>query len=75
MILSYNTGAAFTHGGHFGYSTGDLDGLNNVFSVDAKHTPFLGTKISAQVATSESSFDRSNEDFYRARGGTRIWFQ
>ena len=67
--FAYNTGAAFTHGGHFGYSTGELDGINNVFSADFKHAPFLGTKISAQVAVSESSFDRSNEDFSSRKRG------
>ncbi len=71
--LLYNLGVGFTHTGHFGFNSNDLDAANNAFSVDVKHEPFLGTKVLGQVATSESSIDRSSQDFSsRQRGNTYL---
>lgn len=67
--LLYNMGIGFTHAGHFGFNEGSLDGLNNVFSTDAKFEPFLGTKISGQVAGSESSFDRTDDVYHSRKSG------
>ncbi|HAJ57227.1 MAG TPA: hypothetical protein DCL35_05600 [Candidatus Omnitrophica bacterium] len=67
--LFYNTGIGFTHAGHMGYNSSQLDGLNNVFSMDIKHAPFIGAKVSAQVAGSKSSFDRTDEEFASRKRG------
>lgn len=71
--IFHNTGIGFTHAGHVGYADSELDGMNNVFSMDVKHAPLVGVKISAQMAGSESSFDRTNEDYSsRKRGNAYI---
>ena len=71
--IFYNLGIGLTHTGHFGYSSSRLDSLNNSFSVDAKHEPIIGTKVAGQIATSESSIDRTNKDFStRKRGNAYI---
>ncbi|MDD5018806.1 MAG: hypothetical protein PHH75_01505 [Candidatus Omnitrophica bacterium] len=67
--LLYNLGIGLTHAGHFGFKEHELDGLNNVFSFDGKFEPIVGTKLLAQVAASESSFDRTSEEYSsRTRG-------
>ncbi len=72
--IFYNTGIGFTHAGHLGYDSSELDGLNNTFSMDVKNAPSIGTKISAQVAGSESSFDRSNENYASRKRGYAYLF-
>ncbi|MFA5038834.1 MAG: hypothetical protein WC732_04050 [Candidatus Omnitrophota bacterium] len=67
--LLYNMGLGLTHAGHFGFNEKELDGLNNVFSIDAKFEPVVGSKLIAQVATSESSYDRSNEIYASKKRG------
>ncbi len=72
--LFYNLSLGLTHAGHFGYKEGELDGLNNVFSLDFKHEPFSGTKILGQVAGSEASLDRTNSIFRTRKNGNAYFF-
>ena len=72
--LLHNLNMGLLYASHFGYNAGELDGLNNVFSLDFKHEPFSGTKILAQVASSESSLDRTNKDFRSRKSGNAYLF-
>jgi hypothetical protein len=71
--LLYNLGIGFTHAGHFGFNEGNIDGLNNVFSLDGKIEPIIGTKFLAQAATSESSYDLS-DDVYESHKSGQAYF-
>jgi len=71
--LLYNVGLGFTHAGHYGFNESNLDGLNNVFSLDAKIEPIIGTKFLVQAATSESSYDLSN-DVYESHKTGQAYF-
>ena len=67
--ILYNLGLGVTHTGRFGYNSSHLDGINNAISGDAKYEPIIGTKISGQIATSDSTFDRTNETFKSHKRG------
>ena len=67
--LAYNLSVGFTHTGHFGWKGDLLDGMNNVVAVDAAYEPVIGNKLLAQVAYSDSYFDRSNDTFVSRRRG------
>lgn len=72
--LGYNLGMGLTHTGHLGYKNCELDGLNNVFSVDGKFEPVIGTKLTAQAAASESTFDRTDAVFQSKEKGWAYYF-
>jgi len=67
--LAYNLGVGLTNTTHFGYNGGDLDGVNYVFGADAKYEPFLGTRVNAEVAMSQATFDRTVEAFTSEKHG------
>ena len=67
--LLSNLGVGLTNITHFGYTGGDLDGINYAFSADSKYEPILGTRVSAQIATSQATFDETVEDFTSKKSG------
>ena len=72
--LMYNLNLGLLYAGHFGYNEKILDGLNNVFGFDFKHEPFNGTKILGQVASSQSTSDRTTEQFTSRKSGNAYFF-
>jgi hypothetical protein len=69
LDLAYNLGVGATYTGHFGYFDHKLDGLDNVFSVDAKYEPAFGAKVLGQVAVNDASYDRTNDEYATKRRG------
>lgn len=65
----YNFGIGLTNTVHAGYHSGDLDGLNNVFSADFKSQPFVGGLLNGQVAASDSYNDKTYENFSTEKRG------
>jgi len=67
--MAYNLSLGFTHTGHFGFQEDVLDGMNNVVGVDATYEPVIGNKLAAEVAYSDSYFDRSSDTFVSRKRG------
>ncbi len=72
--LAYNLSVGFTHTGHFGWKEDVLDGMNNVVAVDTAFEPVVGNKLMAELAYSDSYFDRSNDTFVSRRRGNAYLF-
>lgn len=67
--LLYNMGFGLTHAGHYGMNEQEVDAVNNVLSLDAKFEPLIGTKLTGQVAVSDSAYDKTSKTYTSEKRG------